>query len=129
MEKNRGPSMKSDRELIELAKTMGLDAIAKKMGRKPMGILKTAKRLGLSIKGSKTMIKRTRHIWFVSYKRVGSIRESARQAETFASELEAKNFARARIDDKNMYAGTINPCRPKRTVSSHQIADWLDEEE
>jgi hypothetical protein len=42
MEKNRGPSMKSDRELIELAKTMG---------RKPEGILKTAKRLGLSIKG------------------------------------------------------------------------------
>jgi hypothetical protein len=74
------------------------------------------------------MIKRTKHVWFVSFKKLGSVRDYTRQAETFASELEAKNFARARIDDKNMYAGTINPCRPKRTVSSHQIADWLDEE-
>jgi hypothetical protein len=59
MEKNRGPSMKSDRELIALARTMSLKSIAKKMGRKPQAILKTAKRLGLSIKGSKMAL--TRH--------------------------------------------------------------------
>jgi hypothetical protein len=47
--------MKSDRELIELAKTMNLIAIAKKTGRKPEGSLKTAKRLGISIKGSTTI--------------------------------------------------------------------------
>jgi hypothetical protein len=55
MEKNRGPSMKSDRELIELARTVDLDAIAKKMKRKPEAILKTARRLGIEIKGSKTI--------------------------------------------------------------------------
>jgi hypothetical protein len=45
--------MKADRELIELAKTMDLNELAKKTGRKPEGILKTAKRLGLSIRGKK----------------------------------------------------------------------------
>jgi hypothetical protein len=54
MKSNRGPSMKAERELIELSRTMDLKVIAKKTGRKPEGILKTAKRLGLSIKGSKT---------------------------------------------------------------------------
>ena len=42
-----------DRALIEMAKTMDLDAIAKKTGRPPAGILKTALRLGISIKGRK----------------------------------------------------------------------------
>jgi ribosomal protein L32E len=42
-------SWASDRELIELAKTMDLEAIAKKIGRKPEAILKRAKRLGIKI--------------------------------------------------------------------------------
>jgi hypothetical protein len=46
-------SWASDRELIELAKTMDLVAIAKKTGRKPEAILKMAKRLGVSIKGQR----------------------------------------------------------------------------
>jgi hypothetical protein len=53
MVKNTGPSMKAERELIALAKTMDLAAIVKKTGRKPESILKTAKRLGLLIKGRK----------------------------------------------------------------------------
>jgi hypothetical protein len=53
MKSNRGSSMKAERELIALARTMDLRAIAKKTGRKPESILKTAKRLGLSIKGRK----------------------------------------------------------------------------
>jgi hypothetical protein len=46
-----GPrSLAPDRELIELAKTMDLEAVVKKTGRKPEAILKTAKRLGISLK-------------------------------------------------------------------------------
>jgi hypothetical protein len=45
--------MKADRELIELAKTMDLAAIVRKTGRKPESILKTARRLSLTIKGQR----------------------------------------------------------------------------
>jgi hypothetical protein len=48
-----GRSFASDREIVEMAKTMDLSAIAKKTGRKPESILKTAMRLGISIKGRK----------------------------------------------------------------------------
>jgi hypothetical protein len=44
-------SWASERELIALAKTMDMEGIAKKTGRKPESILKTAKRLGIKIKG------------------------------------------------------------------------------
>ncbi len=43
-------SMKSDRELIQLAKSQSLEAIAEKIQRSPAFILKRAARLGLSIK-------------------------------------------------------------------------------
>ena len=43
-------SMASDRAFVEMAKTMDLNAIAKKTGRLPASILKTAKRLSISIK-------------------------------------------------------------------------------
>jgi hypothetical protein len=43
----------ADRKLITLAKTMNLEAIVKKTGRKPDAIIRTAKRLGLSVKGRK----------------------------------------------------------------------------
>jgi hypothetical protein len=46
-------SMKSDRELIQLAKTQTLQAIADQLQRSPAYILKRAARLGLSIKGLK----------------------------------------------------------------------------
>jgi DNA-binding CsgD family transcriptional regulator len=42
--------MKSDRELIELAKSQSLEAIADKIKRSPATVLKHAVRLGLSIK-------------------------------------------------------------------------------
>jgi hypothetical protein len=44
-------SWAADRELIGLAKTMDLQEIAKRTGRKPDAILKTARRLGIKIKG------------------------------------------------------------------------------
>jgi hypothetical protein len=43
-------SMKSDRELMELAKSHSLEAIADQIQRSPAFILKRAARLGLSIK-------------------------------------------------------------------------------
>jgi hypothetical protein len=46
-------SWASDRELITLAKTMNLEAIVKETGRKPDAIVRTAKRLGISIKGQR----------------------------------------------------------------------------
>ena len=42
--------MKSDRELIELAKKETLEAIADQLQRPPEEILKKAKKLGLTIK-------------------------------------------------------------------------------
>jgi len=47
-------SMKHDRELIQLAKTRTLQAIADQLQRSPAYILKRAARLRLSIKGRKT---------------------------------------------------------------------------
>jgi hypothetical protein len=43
-------SMKADRELIELAKTETLEAIAEQFRLPPKSILKKAKKLGLTIK-------------------------------------------------------------------------------
>jgi hypothetical protein len=42
--------MKNDRELIELAKSQSLEAIAEKIQRSPATVLEKAARLGLSIK-------------------------------------------------------------------------------
>jgi hypothetical protein len=50
-------SMKSDRELIELAPSRTLEAIAVRFKRSPATILKKAARLGLSIKRKKTKTK------------------------------------------------------------------------
>jgi hypothetical protein len=45
-------SWAAERVLIELSKTMDLEAIVKKTGRKPESIIKTAKRLGLFDQGT-----------------------------------------------------------------------------
>jgi hypothetical protein len=72
------------------------------------------------------MTKPAKHRWFVSYKQLTSLRH-ARATETFANEIDAKRFVQSKMSEKDIYAGTINPHRPKRTVTSHQIAGWLDE--
>jgi hypothetical protein len=46
----RGRNYAFDRALIEMAKTMDLNKIAKKTGRTPAALLKRAMRLGISIK-------------------------------------------------------------------------------
>lgn len=69
--------------------------------------------------------------WYVSYLASGDVPGDRvhRATKTFASEHEAKNFARAKFDagDKTLVAGTINPETPKRVISSSAIPDWLDE--
>jgi hypothetical protein len=50
--KRTGRSFASDREMIALAKTMDLETIVQKTGKKPESILKTAKRLGISLKSA-----------------------------------------------------------------------------
>jgi hypothetical protein len=56
-ERYHGQSMASDRALIEMSKTMDLNAIAKKTGRSSISILKSATRLGIAIKGRKAKAK------------------------------------------------------------------------
>jgi hypothetical protein len=46
-----GRSFSDERQLIELAKTIGLEAIAKKIGKTPKAVRKMAMRLGVSIQG------------------------------------------------------------------------------
>jgi hypothetical protein len=51
--KRAGQSYAAQRELTEMAKTLNLNAIVRRTGRTPASIMKTAKRLGISIKGRK----------------------------------------------------------------------------
>ena len=69
--------------------------------------------------------------WYVSYIASGSLfdQRPPRATRTFASEDEAKAFARTRsaAGDQSLIAGTINPVSPKRIVPSASIHAWLDE--
>jgi len=69
--------------------------------------------------------------WYVSYIASGNLFDDRthRATKTFASEHEAKQFARTRsaAGDQTLIAGTINPVLPKRVVSSATIASWLEE--
>jgi hypothetical protein len=47
-----GRSFSDERQLIELAKTMDLETIVKRTGRKREAVLKMAKRLGVSLKSA-----------------------------------------------------------------------------
>jgi hypothetical protein len=75
------------------------------------------------------MIKRIKNIWFVSFQNIRiEEHDHSRMTKTFANESDAKQFARSKngMTDK-IYAGTINPYQPKRTITSAQIIDWLKE--
>jgi hypothetical protein len=77
------------------------------------------------------MAKQLKCIWYVSFKPTKPLpgkRVHSRITATFTSEAEAKKFARATmLDTTNVTAGTLNPHRPKRTVSTGQILEWLQE--
>jgi hypothetical protein len=75
--------------------------------------------------------KKSKGTWYVSFEskeRPSGKYHPPRKADTFRTEREAKAFAKARLADSlNINAGTINPHLPKRTISSAQLLDWLDE--
>jgi len=69
--------------------------------------------------------------WYVSYIASGSMLgdRASRATKNFASEEEARAFARSRTEagDQTLIAGTINPVLPKRVIPSASIPAWLDE--
>jgi hypothetical protein len=72
--------------------------------------------------------------WYVTFevrKRGLLLRQrSPRETKTFATEAEAKLFARAKLDEGlAVFAGTINPHLPRRLIFSSSIAAWLAEEQ
>jgi hypothetical protein len=72
------------------------------------------------------------HAWYVTFemRKRGILpkRRTARVTRTFATEAEAKDFARARFNEGLvLFAGTLNPHVPKRLIPSHNVALWLDD--
>jgi hypothetical protein len=72
-------------------------------------------------------------IWFVTaeVRKSGILprQRSPRETKTFATEADAKIFARSRVDQGlAVFAGTINPYSPKRLVLSSQVLTWLNDE-
>ncbi len=52
-----------------------------------------------------------------------------RMSTTFETETEAKNFARAKVQEGLIvFAGTVNPHLPRRVILSQDIAAWVAEE-
>jgi hypothetical protein len=71
-------------------------------------------------------------IWYVSYrsnimpKRDSEERNVVRATRKFKTEADAKQFAQEIIKNGwSAIAGTLNPYKPKKTVSSRQILDWI----
>jgi hypothetical protein len=77
------------------------------------------------------MVQLLTHAWYVTFeirKRglLSKKERSPRETKTFATEAEAKRFARVKLDEGLVvFAGTINPYCPKRLVLSHEMANWL----
>jgi hypothetical protein len=77
------------------------------------------------------MAARLKHIWYVSFEMprapIGKKQPYSRKTRTFKSEIEAKNFAKEKLQDsRNVNAGTLNPFLPKRVITSAQIYEWLE---
>jgi hypothetical protein len=73
-----------------------------------------------------------KHTWYVTFEipwRGTAVRSRrSRSTQTFESEAEAKNLARAKFDDGLVVtAGTIVPHLPKRAIPSGSIPAWLEE--
>jgi hypothetical protein len=71
-------------------------------------------------------------IWYVSYrsnitpKREDGEHRFARGTRTFKDEAEARQFAKEVIQKGwSAIAGTLNPHKPKKTIASTQILDWI----
>ena len=73
---------------------------------------------------------RMNHTWYVTFEvpKIGTLvrRRSPRLTKTFRTEIEAREFARAKFDNGLIVtAGTINPHLPRRAIASADIPDWL----
>ncbi|MBR0696308.1 hypothetical protein [Bradyrhizobium lablabi] len=75
-----------------------------------------------------------RPTWYVTFeirKRglLSKKERSPRETRTFATEAEAKTFARVKLEEGLVVsAGTINPYSPKRLILAHDVASWVDEQ-
>jgi hypothetical protein len=68
--------------------------------------------------------------WYVTFevRKRGTLpkQRSPRETRTFATEAEAKAFARAKLDEGlAVFAGTINPSVPRQLIPSARIQAWL----
>jgi hypothetical protein len=68
--------------------------------------------------------------WYVTFevRKRGTLpkQRSPRETRTFATEAEAKVFARAKLDEGlAVFAGTINPRVPRQLIPSARIQAWL----
>ena len=68
------------------------------------------------------------HVWYVAFRQPEKMRSAyVRNSKTFRTEIEAKQFARERLEQGcDVSAGTLNPYRPKQSISLGQITGWLE---
>lgn len=71
--------------------------------------------------------------WYVTFEvhKRGTLqrRRSPRETKTFATEKEAREFARAKFDEGLIvHAGTLNPHLPRRTIPSSDVPGWLEDQ-
>ncbi len=71
-------------------------------------------------------------IWYVSYrsnitpKHDGEERKFVRATRRFKTEADARRFAEEVVRNGwSAIAGTLNPHKPKKTVSSTKILEWI----
>ena len=72
--------------------------------------------------------------WYVTFevqkRGVLPRQRSPRETKTFATEQDAKLFARAKLDEGlAVFAGTINPHLPRRLIPAADINAWLADEQ
>jgi hypothetical protein len=78
----------------------------------------------------------TNHRGYVSFETLSQWRptsyraRSSRQTRGFATEIEAKQFAKAKLSEEwKVTAGTLNPHLPRRQMSASEINQWIEVEE
>jgi hypothetical protein len=70
--------------------------------------------------------------WYVTFeiRKRGQLprkERSPRETRTFATEAQAKTFARTKLEEGLVvFAGTINPHFPQRLILSHDVANWVE---
>ncbi len=67
-------------------------------------------------------------IWYVAFRRPDHATVVyGRNSKMFQTEIEAKQFARKRLEEGcDVSAGTVNPHRPRQTIGPLQILMWLE---